>query len=473
MKASRYDLAVIGGGSVGLIAADFARKLGARVVLLERDRIGGDCTWTGCVPSKSLLRVAKAAHEMRAAARFGLAPHEPAVEMGRVRDYLRSTIDTIYAGTTPEALRQKGIEVMFGAASFTDAHQLRVGDNNISATKVIIGTGAQPMRPDVAGLDDVPFFTYLSIFDNDQLPKRLAVIGGGPIGVEIAQAYQRLGAQVTMFADRLLPKEEPEGEEIVRGVLQREGVRIVGERARSVARSGDAVMVRSLNEQVMCEKLLVAAGRRPTLEGLNLEAAGIRYSERGIEVNDRLQTSAKHIYAAGDVLGGPQFSHLAGWQGFQAARNALLLGGASGLHPVIPRVTFCDPEVAQAGETEAEARSASGRDIVVRSWPITREDRAVCDDDRDGLLKIITTREGTIRGATIVAHRAGEAIVELALAMQYKLKISGLAGTIHPYPTYASGVQLLLSELAVDRALSSFSGNLIRAVSRIAHHRRQ
>lgn len=468
MRVERYDLALIGGGSVGLIAADFARKLGARVILLERDRIGGDCTWTGCVPSKSLLRVAKAAHEMRTAARFGITPEEPEIDMVRVREYLRSTIDRIYAGTTPEALQNKGIDVAYGQAVFADARHITIGDRRIRARKIIIGTGARPFVPPIDGIAEVPYSTYRDIFENDRIPRRLAVVGGGPIGVEIAQAYQRLGARVTVFADRLLPKEEPEATEIVRRVLQREGVRIVPEQVRSVARSGDAIGVRSDSEESECDVLLVAAGRRPALDGMNLEAAGVGFSDRGIEVNDRLQTSAKNIYAAGDVLGGPQFSHLAGWQGFQAARNALLPGSGSGFGNVLPRVTFCDPEVAQVGKTEAEARAERPADVVVRSWPIEREDRAVCDDDLDGILKIITTRKGTILGATIVGHRAGEAIMELVLAMQRGIAIDDVAGTMHPYPTYASGVQLLASDIAVERALAGVAGSLIRTLSRVS-----
>jgi pyruvate/2-oxoglutarate dehydrogenase complex dihydrolipoamide dehydrogenase (E3) component len=468
MSGNPYDLAIIGAGSAGLIAADFARKLGARVILLERDRIGGDCTWTGCVPSKSLLKVARVAHETRTAARFGLQSQPPVVDMAAVREYLHSTIARIYEGTTPDALRRKDIEVHFGAVRFVDAHNLAVGDERIRAKKILIATGAHPRIPSLPGLDVVPYSTYQNIFENDRLPRSMAVIGGGPVGVEVAQAYQRLGARVTIFAERLLPKEEPEASEIVRSVLQREGLQLVAERALSVARNGNQISVRSQHGQTDCDLLFVAAGRRPTLDGLNLEAAGVAYSERGIETNHRLQTSTKHIFAAGDVLGRQQFSHYAGWQGFQATRNALLPGSASGVAADVPRVTFTDPEVAQIGKTEAEARAAHANDVVVTSWPIDREDRAVCDDDRDGLLKLITSRGGTILGATVVARRAGDVITELVLAMRHKLEVSQLAGTIHPYPTYATGIQLLASDVAVDHVLSGLSGRLIRAASRIA-----
>ena len=271
-----------------------------------------------------------------------------------------------------------------------------------------------------------------------------------------------------MFAQRVLPKEEPEAAAIVSRVLEREGVRIVPERAESAARSGDRTFVRSKQNEAECDLLFVAVGRRPSIEGLNLEAAGVTYCERGIGVNDQLRTSTKNVYAAGDVLGGEQFSHLAGWQGFQAARNALLPGKSSGFSSAMPRVTFCDPEVAHVGLTEARARASSANDVVVAQWPITREDRAICDDDRDGMLKFITRRNGSILGATIVGHRAGEAIMELAVAMKHELRIGQIAGTIHPYPTYASGVQLLASQMTMDQTFGGVAGHLIRIVSKLS-----
>ncbi|MGI8773025.1 MAG: dihydrolipoyl dehydrogenase family protein [Acidobacteriaceae bacterium] len=468
MSKEAYDLAIIGAGSAGLIAADFAVKLGAKVALLERDRIGGDCTWTGCVPSKSLLKVGKVAHDVRTAAQYGIGAQTPIVDMVQVREYLRSAINQIYKGTTPEALQQKGMTVLLGPVSFVDAHTLAVGEQRIRASKVLIATGAHPVIPEMLGLNEVRFSTYLDIFEHDRLPEVMVVIGGGPVGVEVAQAYQRLGAEVTIFAERLLPKEEPDASQILRRVLQREGLRFVSERALSVAQWGSRISVTSQQNQVECDLLFVAAGRTPTINGLNLDAAGVKYSEKGIQVNDRLQTSTGTIYAAGDVLGGMQFSHFAGWQGFQAVRNALLPGNSSGFVSVVPRVTFSDPEVAQVGQTEAAARSAHPNNVVVALWPISRVDRAVCENDREGMLKIIAQPDGTILGATIVAERAGEAIMEMATALHKKLKMSDLAGIIHPYPTYCSGIQLLATEMAVKHTLTGVSGTLVRAASKMA-----
>lgn len=467
MMTEQYDLAIIGAGSVGLIAAEFAVKLGARVAMLERDRIGGDCTWSGCVPSKSLLKVAKVAHDLRTASTFGIASQPPVVDMQQVRKYLRSTIQQIYKGTTPEALREKGMDILLGPVSFVDSHTLAVGSQRITSKKILIATGADPMIPPLAGLSDVSFSTYRQIFENDRLPASMVVIGGGPVGVEVAQAYQRLGTQVTIFAERLLPKEEPDASEILHRVLEREGLRLVSERVLSVAKSDTGIMVHSERQQVDCDLLLVAAGRRPTLDGLNLEAVDVRYSENGIVVNDHLQTSVSTIYAAGDVLGGEQFSHLAGFQGFQAARNALLPGNNSGFPAVMPRVTFTDPEIAQVGLTSKRAHQSHSGDMVTSTWPISKVDRAVCDNDRDGMIKLVATRGGTILGATIVGHRAGEAIMEIVIAMQHNLKVSDLASIIHPYPTYNSGIQLLATEMAVEHSMTGVSGNFIRAASKM------
>lgn len=466
MSMGTYDLAIIGAGSAGLIAADFAVKLGARVALLERDRIGGDCTWSGCVPSKSLLKVAGVAHDLRTASTFGIASQPPVVNMVEVRAYLRSTINQIYKGTTPEALQQKGMDILLGAVSFVDHHTLTVGEQQISAKKILIATGAEPVIPSIPGLSEVSFSTYRQIFENDRLPTSMVVLGGGPVGVEIAQAYQRLGVQVTLFAERLLPREEPDASEILLRVFEREGLHIMPEKVLSVAQAGPRILVRSYSQQLECDLLLVAAGRKPMLDGLNLHAAGVEYSDAGIQVSDHLETSSRNIYAAGDVLGRDQFSHLAGFQGFQAARNALLPGKNSGFPSIMPRVTFTDPEVAQVG-LNAAAALADYPGAVISTWPIDRVDRAVCDYDREGMIKIIATPKGTILGATIVGRRAGEAIMEMVMAMQQKLTVSDLAGTIHPYPTYNSAIQLLATEMAIDHSFSGFSGALIRAAAKL------
>ncbi len=465
MKLPEYDLAIIGAGASGLIAADFAVQLGAKTALLEKGLIGGDCTWTGCVPSKSLIKVATVAHHVRIASRYGVHASVPAVNMAEVREYLRATIQQIYKPTMPDALRKKGMDVLLGETRFLDAHTLQVGNETIRAKKILINTGAEPRIPTIAGLADVLYSTYLQIFDNDRLPSRMLVIGGGPIGCEIAQAYRRLGAEVSIIAEHLLPLEDPEVSEILSKVFEQEGVQRVHARAVSVHQQGSEITVETKAGSVTGDLLFVATGRAPLVHNLGLEASGVRYSGKGIPVNHNLQTNVRHIYAAGDVIGGPQYSHLAGWQGFQAVRNALLPGNNAGMTDAIPHITFTVPEVAQIGLTELRARDKYKHDLQIRTFDISRVDRAVNEDDRLGLIKIIARQDGHVVGATIVGERAGETITELSIAMHSKLKLSDLAAAIHPYPTYSTGVQLLATKMAVESAFSGTSGRLIRGLS--------
>jgi len=465
MDKPEYDLAILGAGAGGLIAADFALQLGARTALLERARIGGDCTWTGCVPSKSLIKAATVAHHARSASRYGVKVSAPVVDLTEVREYLRDTIQQIYRSTTPEALQKKGMDVLLGAARFLDPHTLETGTRQIKAKKVLICTGAVPRIPAIEGLPEVPYSTYLQIFETDRLPDAMLVIGGGPVGCEIAQAYRRLGSRVTVIAERLLPAEEPEVSALIEQVFVNEGVQRIAARARSVRKSGSAITVQTQAGAATGDFLFVATGRTPVVDGLGLEAARVRYSERGIQVNEHLQTTTSHIYGAGDVIGGPQYSHLAGWQAFQAVRNALLPGNNAGRSDALPRVTFTAPEVAQIGLTEGDARKKYGRDLQIKTFDISKVDRAVNEDDRLGLLKIIARKGGRILGASIVGERAGETVTEIALAMRNKLKLSDLAATIHPYPTYSTGLQLLATQMSVEQAFSGAAGKMIRGLS--------
>ncbi len=465
MNTPEYDLAIIGAGAAGLIAADFAVQLGARTALLEKGLIGGDCTWTGCVPSKSLIKVATVAHHARTASRYGLQVSAPVTDMTQVRDYLRATIQQIYEPTMPEALRKKGMDVLLGATRFLDPHTLEVGTQRIQAKKILINTGAEPRIPALAGLAEVPFFTYQKIFDNDRLPQRLLIVGGGPIGCEIAQAYRRLGSEVVVIAERLLPSEEPEVSEIISRVFEQEGVQRIAAQAVAVHKDGPNITVETNAGSATGDLLFVATGRAPLVHDLGLEVAKVLYSECGIQVNGHLQTTASHIYAAGDVIGGPQYSHLAGWQGFQAVRNALLPGNNAGMAEAMPRITFTAPEVAQIGLTEQRARDKYKHDLQIMTFDISKVDRAVNEDDKLGLIKIIARKSGHIVGASIVGERAGETITEIAITMHNKLKLSDLAATIHPYPTYSTGVQLLVTRMAFESAFSGTSGKIIRGLS--------
>jgi len=467
MSRCDYDMAIVGAGASGLIAADFAVKLGVRVVLIEKDRIGGDCTWTGCVPNKSLIKVASVAHAMRTAEEFGIAASTPVVDMERVRKYLRKTIRQIYEPTAPEALRAKGMDVMLGAARFLDPHTLAVNESRVTARHVLINTGAVPRMPEVAGLDAVGFMTYREIFENDRLPDTLLVIGGGPVGCEIAQCYRRLGAAVTLIAERLLPREEPEAGVALERVFEKEGIVRVPARATRVFESDGITTVETAAGEHRGDQLLVATGRRPQVDGLGLEAAGVRFSEDGIYIDEYLRTTALHIFAAGDVAGGPQYSHLAGWQGFHAVRNALLPGKSRGWNDATPAVTFTAPEIARAGWTERTARER-GEDVTAEMLDLSKVDRAVSENDCIGFIKLVLRRDGHLVGATFVGERASEAITEVVLAIQRGLKIQDVASVLHPYPTYGTGVQLLATQISIQRATSGIAGKVLRTAARLS-----
>jgi pyruvate/2-oxoglutarate dehydrogenase complex dihydrolipoamide dehydrogenase (E3) component len=463
-----YEIVIIGAGSGGLVGARFAAKLGARVALVEKNRIGGDCTWTGCVPSKALLKAAKVAHGVRTASDYGVIANAPCIDMRKVHEYVRGAIEAVYQFETPEQLQADGVDVILGAARFVDASTITIGERVVRSRNFLLTTGARPRIPLIEGLNDVPFVTYENIFDNDVLPKTMIVVGGGPIGVEMAQAYQRLGAQVTVVGKRLLPKEDQDVQNQMRTLLEREGISFVFEQAKSAHRDGDAIVIATDRKEVRGHLLLIATGRTPAVSGLELEKAGVRYSPRWIVVDNRLRTNVKHIFAAGDVSGGHQFTHYAGWQAFQAVRNALLPGSSSGITDLVPWVTFTDPEVAHMGLSEQQAITRFGTRARFHRWNMNRVDRAVCENDTSGFMKVITKEDGMIVGATIIAARAGEAIVEMVVAMKEKTKINELASTIHPYPTYSTAVQQMAADIAVEDFLSGVSGRVVRALSRIA-----
>ncbi len=457
-----HDLAVVGAGSGGITASRFAARSGARVALIEGHRVGGDCTWTGCVPSKALLKAAKVAHGTRIASGFGLgaAMTEP-VDLKRVMDHVRGTISRVYRHETPEMLQREGIDVRIGWATFRDPHTLGVvsasGETTVVAKSIILCTGARPAVPGVEGLSDVPYLTHEQVFDLEALPERLLVMGGGPVGVEMAQAFGRLGSRVDLFggSPRLLPRDEPEASEVLARVLSEEGVGLrLGSRVAGVALSDGGIVVRTDEGEAEGDALLIAAGRTPSVDGMNLARAGVRFTEWGVPVDRSLRTNVRHIYAAGDVVGGPQFTHYAGYQAFVAARNALFPGSSRGVVEPVPWTTFTDPEVAHAGLTEAEARAGRrGANVGVRFLPMELVDRAVTDGDTSGFVKVVHGKRGAVIGATVVAQRAGEAINEWALAISHRLKLGDLASTVHVYPTYSIANQQLASAYSVEKLL--------------------
>ena len=468
--SEKYDLVVIGGGSAGLTAAGFAVQFGARVALVEKHRVGGDCTWTGCVPSKTLLKAAKVAHQMRTADRYGLQVADPRHDFASVMEHVQKVVAEIYDEESPTALREDGIDVIMGAARFLSPHEIAVGDVTLDARHVLLSTGAHPFIPAVEGLANVAYLTYETVWDLRVLPGHLIIVGAGPIGCEMAQAFRRLGAEVTLLASggRVLPRDEAEAAEVIGETFAGEGIDVrYHARAQRAWQDERGIHVMAGQDEVVGDVLLVVAGRRPNVDGLALEKAGIAYSAEGIQVDKYLRTSQRHIYAAGDCTGSYQFTHYAGWQAAMAVRNALLPGASPGVTDRVPWTTFTDPEVAHIGLTEGEARTTHGGDVLTCDWPMARVDRARTDGAIAGFIKLVHKKDGTLLGATIVAERAGEMITEWIVALHRGLQVGDLADVIHVYPTYSTASMQAAAAIRVDRLLRGTSGRVIRGLARI------
>ena len=472
MKAD-YDLIVIGAGSAGLVAARFARQLGLSVALVERSRVGGDCTWTGCVPSKALLKAAGVAHSIREASKYGLAGSAAPTDLRAVMERIRSVIRRIYDTESPEALEREGIDVITGEAVFTGPGAVDIAGRVLTARRFLICAGASPVIPPIPGLEGVEFHTYETVWNLEELPASLAVVGAGAVGCELAQAFARLGSEVTLIeaAERILPQEDAEVSEVISRRFAAEGIQaLVGAEVRAVcpASDGGAGVGIGLADgrSVRADALLLAVGRRANTAGMGLDAAGVAAGPEGISVDRYLRTTGRGIYAAGDVTGGPQFTHYAGWQGFMAVRNAFLPLNTLAVRAQVPRATFTDPEAAQAGLTEAEARERYGGKALVTRWPLDEVDRALTDGETGGFVKAVHRPNGVILGATIVAPRAGEMIHEWTLAMDRGIKLGDLARSIHVYPTYSMGSQQLALRAQSERLLSGRAGRLLRRLAR-------
>ena len=465
-----YHLAIIGAGSAGLTAARFAARLGKRVALIEANRVGGDCTWTGCVPSKALLHAARVAHTVRGTSRYGIAVRDQQVDFGAVMDWVQSAVNEVFAQESPETLRAEGIDVLEGRAEFQDARTLAVGQREISARRFLICTGAAPFVPPIPGLEDTPYLTYETFWDLATLPHRLVVIGGGPIGCELAQACHRLGSRVTLVEamDRLLPNDEPEASQAVAQALRRDGIDLrLSSPVESVKPAGDrsGIVVSAGDETIRGDALLIAVGRRARVDGLGLDIAGVEYSPRGITVDDYLRTSVKHIYAAGDCAGGFQFTHYAGFQGAMAVRNLLLPGRSRARPQHPPWATFTDPEVAHAGCTEEQARQRFGDKVRVSILPMTHIDRAVTEDATEGFIKVVQRSNRETIGATVVGQRAAETLQAWTLAGDNGLKMGTVARTMQAYPSLATGNQQLAWDAYLDGLTDGFTGRLLRWLS--------
>ncbi|MBA3824350.1 MAG: FAD-dependent oxidoreductase [Ktedonobacterales bacterium] len=450
-----YDVVIIGGGSGGLVAARLAHELGAKVALVDKERLGGDCLYAGCVPSKTLIHIAKVAQTVRHSQANGTTPALAPTEMPRIAATIAGVIATI---GQEETAYVKGVDVRFGTATFRDAHTLQIDDTTITSQRFVLATGSQPAIPEVPSLVGTPYLTNANVFDLAQLPPSLIVIGGGPVGCELSQAFARLGSSVTLIqrAARLLPKEEPAVAEAVQQALTADGVRVMlNAPVRAVAHTAGHFHLQVAEAatdapDLTAAALLVATGRSPNVAGLALEAAGVRFSKAdGITVDRHLRTSANHIYAIGDVVaGGYRFTHVAAAQAGVAVPNALLprLFARTLNESAVPWVTFTDPQAARVGLTEADARQRFGAAVHVQQIPFAALDRAQTEGQTAGFVKLVLGKSDMILGAHIVGAHAGEMIAEIALAMRHRLGVAGIIATIHAYPTYATGVQQVAFE---------------------------
>jgi pyruvate/2-oxoglutarate dehydrogenase complex dihydrolipoamide dehydrogenase (E3) component len=445
-----YDLAVIGGGSAGLTAAIVGGRVRAKTILIDIEEFGGDCLAFGCVPSKAVIASAKAAHIMSRAAEYGMAPVEVKADIVAVLKRMSEIREAVGKYEKPEVLEEDGVETAFGGARFISPTEIEIGGfspkypekRRIKANYSVIATGSKAVAPKIPGLAEAGYLDHVSFFSQTKMPKTLVVIGGGPIGCELGQTMARLGTKVTILQGNinLLKGDDSENTAILVKCLREEGITVnLGARVTSVKTEGGQKVVTAdtYNGRVeyRCDEILVAAGRRPIMENLNLKAAGVATTEKGITVDDSLATSAPNIFAAGDVTGGPQFTHWAEYEGRIAARNALFRGSDKRSYRILPWVTFTEPEVARVGMLEEEAKKLDKNALVYR-FPYSRIDRALCEGDSEGQIKVIVDKNEKILGVHAVGPHAGEVLPEWVLAMEKDVTLREIGSAIHAYPTF-------------------------------------
>lgn len=437
MEHIKTDICIIGAGSGGLSIAAGAVQMGARVVLIEGGEMGGDCLNAGCVPSKALIAAAKQAHGMRTGAGFGITPVEPEIDFAMVKDHVASVIAGIAPVDSQERFEGLGVRVLREWAKFSGPNEVIAGRYRVTARRYVIATGSRPFVPPIPGIDTVPYLTNETIFAQRERPEHLIVIGGGPIGMEMAQAHRRLGCKVTVVEGaKAFGRDDPEAAGVVLTRLRNEGVDVL--ESAPVVRVGGkdgAVEVEIKDGRIVNgSHLLMAVGRAVSLEGLGLEAAGVEYSRKGVTVGSDLRTSNRKIYAVGDAAGGLQFTHVAGYHAGVVIRQMLFGLPAKSSNAHIPWATYTDPELAQVGPTEAEARKTYGDALKVVRFDFAENDRAQAERKTDGFAKVMVVKGRPI-GATIAGAHAGELIGLWAMAIASKLKMGAVAGTVLPYPT--------------------------------------
>ena len=466
-----YDLIVLGGGSAGLTAAGIAAQLGVRTLLVERHKLGGECLNTGCIPSKALVRSANVAALMSRASEYGLG-FGGQVDFPAVMDRVAQVIRRIEPHNSAETLARYGVETQFGQAAFLSNHEVQLNGSTLRSSKFVIATGSRPFVPPLEGLTD--YLTNETLFSIRNQPAHLVIVGAGPVGVEMAQAFRRLGSNVTLLerAPRILPREDEEISAHAAVSLKADGVRIyvdaklLSDRVES-SRVGIIHTItldhHGTQESITGDALLVAAGRFPNFEELNLDKAGIIADRQGIRIDNRCRTTAPNIFACGDVTGHFQFTHMAEYQAKVAVSNAILHWPMKLDYRAVPWAIFTDPEIARVGLTELEARKQFGSVTIFRS-SFLDEDRAIVDGSNSGMIKVIASKNGRkIRGAHIIGPRASEIIMEFVIAMQHGLSVADLSNTIHPYPSYS----LAARHAADGYWLKKSSPTLVRWIQRI------
>ena len=451
----RADLCVIGAGSGGLSIAAGAVQMGASVILIEQSRMGGECLNTGCVPSKALLAAAARGDDFAAA-----------------YDHMRQVIAAIEPHDSAERFRGLGAHVVFGKAQFVARRFLEVGDTSVTARRFIVATGSAPVIPSIPGLGSVPYFTNETLFDSAPEPRHLLVLGGGPVGVEMAQAYRRLGAEVTLVErKRLLGRDDPELVPIVRAQLIEDGVTIHEETPVTAVQADGAGVALTCGSgdaslRLSGSHLLVAAGRRPKIEGLGLEDAGVALNDGVPLIDARLRTTNKRIFAIGDVVGPYRFTHTASYQARIVITNALFRLPARVRYDAVPWVTYTDPELAHVGLSEAEAR-AKGNEVRILRFPFEENDRAIAEGATRGLVKVVATRRGRVLGASIVGAHAGELILPWVLAVKYRLGVGKLAQAIVPYPTLSEASARAAGSFHAPMLFGPRTKRLVRMLARL------
>jgi pyruvate/2-oxoglutarate dehydrogenase complex dihydrolipoamide dehydrogenase (E3) component len=468
------DICVIGAGSGGLVVAAGASQLGMKTVLIERGKMGGDCLNYGCVPSKSLLAAAKRVKAARSNGDFGLGAAPPSVDFPAVMRHVHDVIAAIAPADSVERFQGLGVRVIPAEAQFAGPREVTTGEHVIQARRIVIATGSAPTLPPIPGLAEVPFLTNETVFDNTVLPEHLIVIGGGPIGLEMAQAHRLLGAQASVLeVAKVMAKDDPELVELLVQRLRADGIAIEeGVKIRRVERVGQRIGV-VLEEgagerRIEGSHLLVATGRRANLAGLDLAKAGIRTDARGgLVVDRRLRTTNRRVYAVGDAAGGPQFTHIAGYHGSIVIRNALFRQPAKVDYRALPWVTYTDPELAQVGMTEAQALAAHPGGVRVLRWPFHENDRAQAERETHGLVKVLARKNGTVLGASIIGARAGELIQSWGLAISGRLRLATIAGMIAPYPTLGEASKRAAGSFFTARLFSDRTRSVVRWLAKL------